>query len=553
MWRPRDHLHAQFGTLTHLFAEGRFESLIDQAEAFNQGSPFTVCQCPALGKGDINLTAAVRQKLSGGLWVPEAGKARLTCTSPANGRGFSIELHMPVQEGRLAEVHFRLETRFLQPDELEDTVAFLTSIAIALDPEYGYAHDAFDEAIQDTTDVKRYRTLTGSEPKTDPIDERQNPGRSTYADGRLVTVRWLSLYGGTTLAAIGRERALDAPCQTEPLANGNVLLRLYDDPLAHALPEFRARHLQVRQYLRIDDLVESSRWEAVERRPSGDFDRIPTTRTRAVALTDKPIQQAVANRPPIPVWAGLYDATIAGRPEEIEFYRTQARRAAGRVLELGCGTGRIMIPVAKTGVPVTSVESSAEAIEHVAGLLAAQPTALKDRTTLLERAVDDPELAALGPFAAVFIPYRGVNRYTDPETLRELLEALRGSLQQGGVLAFNTFFPRLKQWSLGSKPTPVLVYRGECPDGEGEFLIWDTLEVDIVSQHMHILRHLEQLDERGRIVDHQYLVLHRRYYFPDELRYLLELSGFEARIFGGFEGEELVAAAQEMVVVGRRP
>src|SRR5437667_7900348 len=55
--------------------------------------------------------------------------------------------------------------------------------------------------------------------------------------------------------------------------------------------------------------------------------------------------------------AEVYDAyTSASIDGDVEFYVDEARRAGSPVLELGCGTGRILLPIAAAGIEVVGVD-----------------------------------------------------------------------------------------------------------------------------------------------------------------------------------------------------
>ena len=61
----------------------------------------------------------------------------------------------------------------------------------------------------------------------------------------------------------------------------------------------------------------------------------------------------------IPDFGLLYDA-VAGYStrSDVPFYLREAERSGGPVLELGCGTGRILVPMARAGCTVTGIDGS---------------------------------------------------------------------------------------------------------------------------------------------------------------------------------------------------
>ena len=60
-----------------------------------------------------------------------------------------------------------------------------------------------------------------------------------------------------------------------------------------------------------------------------------------------------------------YDLLNADVVADIPFYLEEARRAGGPVLELACGTGRLTIPIAQTGVEVVGLDQSASMLAHL--------------------------------------------------------------------------------------------------------------------------------------------------------------------------------------------
>ena len=61
-------------------------------------------------------------------------------------------------------------------------------------------------------------------------------------------------------------------------------------------------------------------------------------------------------------WADIYDS-VHTLTEDIPFWIEEAQASGGPVLDLGCGTGRVAIPIAQAGVQVVGLDSSAEMLK----------------------------------------------------------------------------------------------------------------------------------------------------------------------------------------------
>jgi len=84
-----------------------------------------------------------------------------------------------------------------------------------------------------------------------------------------------------------------------------------------------------------------------------------------------------------PVFAEYYDHTppYNGRPD-IDFYRDLAASVGGKILELGCGTGRILIPSAVAGCRIVGLENSEFMIARCGAKLQNQPEEVQERVQL---------------------------------------------------------------------------------------------------------------------------------------------------------------------------
>src|SRR5689334_20543920 len=92
--------------------------------------------------------------------------------------------------------------------------------------------------------------------------------------------------------------------------------------------------------------------------------------------------------------AALYDWEYRRRREDVRFYRTLADERGGPILDLACGTGRLMLPLLRDGHVVAGVDAAAPMLARAAARLARLPTAARRRALLVRG-----DLRAL-PFAA---------------------------------------------------------------------------------------------------------------------------------------------------------
>ena len=135
--------------------------------------------------------------------------------------------------------------------------------------------------------------------------------------------------------------------------------------------------------------------------------------------------------------AGIYDDWSRSVREDVSFYVEEARRSSGPVVELGVGTGRIAVPIARAGIDVIGVDSS-EGMLAVAHRAAAE-AGVDDRVDL--RVGDLREPPVEGPVPLVICPFRSLLHLHDDAERVRTLTAVHGLLSTTGRFVFDVFTP----------------------------------------------------------------------------------------------------------------
>jgi SAM-dependent methyltransferase len=123
--------------------------------------------------------------------------------------------------------------------------------------------------------------------------------------------------------------------------------------------------------------------------------------------------------------------------DDVGFYGALCRRQAGAALELGCGTGRILLPLLAAGVDAIGVDRSLPMLARLQ-----RDAAARGLEAARVAQMDLRALALCGRFATVLAPYSLVTYLTDPHDLARFLAGARALLAPNGVLVLDAFVPR---------------------------------------------------------------------------------------------------------------
>ena len=221
----------------------------------------------------------------------------------------------------------------------------------------------------------------------------------------------------------------------------------------------------------------------------------------------------------------------------------------GTILELGSGTGRVLLSLATHGVHVTGLEQSTKMLD---ACTAKMGEAIGDfsNITLIEGDMRCFELNEY--FNTIIIPYRTLMHMVRPEQQLEYLQSVRKHLEPDGRLFFNVWVPDYGY---------IHFFRAD--GGESELNFIDTYVLPNSENHLnhyhkvvtypHEQRLVEEhvlieLDSKENEIETHTLPMTRTWFSIHELKWLTQSAGLEiVNVWGGFNEKPLDAESEESI------
>jgi SAM-dependent methyltransferase len=201
----------------------------------------------------------------------------------------------------------------------------------------------------------------------------------------------------------------------------------------------------------------------------------------------------------------------------------------GRALEFAIGTGRVAVPLAQHGVPVTGIELSLPMIEQLRTKV--------DETAMPVIVGDMATVRAPGEYTLVYLVYNTIsNLLTQGEQVGCFRNAVR-HLTKGGRFVIELWVPELRKLPPGQQAT---VFQSE--PGYIGLDTYDVLNQRVVSHHFTF----------GSGKEARVLRSPHRYIWPGELDLMGQLAGFELEArHADWAGTEFTAESRSHVSVYR--
>jgi SAM-dependent methyltransferase len=243
------------------------------------------------------------------------------------------------------------------------------------------------------------------------------------------------------------------------------------------------------------------------------------------------------------------DMGLNADSRDIAFYRAAClsapRRGASRVLELGCGTGRITLDLCEAGLEVVGIDRSLPMLR----ILAQKAQDRSFAQPPLLAVTDIARLALQGPFDIILCPFSAFTYLVEDADRAGALQSIRSILAPHGRFLLDIFIPdRAVESRFGEE---IFDYRRAVP-GSGWLERRKRLMRDTLPGVNRIIRYYKFFDDEGACAREIVTESRQRGYAPYELLYVLQQSGFAVvSATADFAGGPPVAGSRVLCVETR--
>jgi SAM-dependent methyltransferase len=227
-----------------------------------------------------------------------------------------------------------------------------------------------------------------------------------------------------------------------------------------------------------------------------------------------------------PFVARIYDQVIPYRERpDVDFFIEAALESGGPVLEVGCGTGRVLLPTARAGIPITGLDLSNYMLDVCRDMLKQETREVQNRVQLVQGDMRDFELGK--KFTLVTTPFRPFQHLLTSGDQIRCLECIHRHLDPDGTFILDIFNPSLTGITadnlgqeVGAEPeftTPYGIKVRRFNKTNQRDHLNQILDVELI----YYLTHPDGREER---IVHAFQM---RYLFHYEAEHLLARCGFE--------------------------
>lgn len=248
--------------------------------------------------------------------------------------------------------------------------------------------------------------------------------------------------------------------------------------------------------------------------------------------------------------ARYYDLSHDRLVDDIPFLLSQAAKVGGPILEIGSGSGRLLLPLARAGYDVIGIDNSPEMLARAEMRIAGQPPEVQERIRVVSADVRTLDLSDRNEFGMIIF---GNNTFMhlDEVGAGAAFKRLRPLLRSGGTFLIDVFNPILLAMAADD---PDFVLEDVMTDREAEKTIRQyTAYESIPGEQIVDVSWIYEVEGAGSTRDEESPVkasLRYHYLYPHQYDLLLGMTGFRlTALFGDYDGSPLHEESDRLILV----
>jgi SAM-dependent methyltransferase len=258
--------------------------------------------------------------------------------------------------------------------------------------------------------------------------------------------------------------------------------------------------------------------------------------------------------------ARYYDLVHARLTADLPLVLNLAAQAGGPILELGCGTGRLLLPLAEAGHQVTGVDNSEAMLARCRAALegetatsprSVQTAAYNSHVTLVQAdimALDKAVGALSERFALAILSYNTLMHLSHNQ-VTGLLRQLQPYLTENGRLFIDVANPFLL---IETADTPQLTLENQFTDPQnGDYILqFATTRLDDVAQICHVTWIFDASPAAGGPIQRHLSQMAYHYFYPHELELALQAAGYHLQhLWGSYDQTPFVEESERLLLL----
>lgn len=247
--------------------------------------------------------------------------------------------------------------------------------------------------------------------------------------------------------------------------------------------------------------------------------------------------------------ARFYDAENLEMTDDLPFYSDLAEIYGGPILDVGCGTGRVMLHLVQEGHVCVGVDTSPQMLERAQRKVETTMPDLMGLATFVQGDIATHQAST--PYQMILLPYHTFMHFQDQATQLAVLRQLVANLADDGVVVFD--LPNAGEAFATQDEHTIALDRTFIDPESGHLIMQQSVSIlNRVTQQLHITWIYDEVAPDGTL-KRTVAPLTLRYVFYSELQLLTALCGLECiEVYGDYDHQSFEDGSPRMLVVARK-